>query len=339
MRLKNEEELSKQRGIVWELAKMVGITFIEGKDLSNISLPIPQLFEPRSFLEKMTDAWGYLPTFLTKAASEKDPLERFKLTITFLLSGFYLTTTYKKPFNPILGETYQGRYADGTEVFLEQTSHHPAVSNWQVIGPKNSFLYWGRGETTATALGNSIRGHQYGLSQVDFADGTSITFELPILHIKGIMWGDRVHEYSGTLAFRDVKNRLACDVAFNPDALGLVKSFFSRSKPMSDTLRGDVYRLPKQTDGASSGKARKVLSTLEGCWLSHIDFSGDRYWEISMVPHALIPHPDPLPSDSRFREDLMALVDCDFERTKEYKQLLEEKQRHEERLRKSRKKK
>ena len=37
-----------------------------------------------------------------------------------------------KPFNPILGETYQSRFNDGTKCFLEQTSHHPPVSHFEV---------------------------------------------------------------------------------------------------------------------------------------------------------------------------------------------------------------
>jgi hypothetical protein len=35
-----------------------------------------------------------------------------------------------KPFNPILGETYQGNFDDGTEVYCEHTSHHPPITNF-----------------------------------------------------------------------------------------------------------------------------------------------------------------------------------------------------------------
>ena len=40
-----------------------------------------------------------------------------------------------KPFNPVIGETYQANIADG-QYSAEQTSHHP---------PQSSFLYLGKG--------------------------------------------------------------------------------------------------------------------------------------------------------------------------------------------------
>jgi len=43
--------------------------------------------------------------------------------------------SWRKPFNPILGETWQAHLADGTSIFLEQISHHPPVSAFQLIGP------------------------------------------------------------------------------------------------------------------------------------------------------------------------------------------------------------
>lgn len=43
--------------------------------------------------------------------------------------------SWRKPFNPILGETWQARLDDGATVFFEQISHHPPVSAFQMIGP------------------------------------------------------------------------------------------------------------------------------------------------------------------------------------------------------------
>lgn len=41
-----------------------------------------KLFEPRSYLEKMTDIWVY-PKYLRLAAEATDPLERMQHTITW----------------------------------------------------------------------------------------------------------------------------------------------------------------------------------------------------------------------------------------------------------------
>ena len=39
----------------------------------------------------------------------------------------------EKPFNPILGETYQG-YCNGNLIFAEQISHHPPVAAIYIKG-------------------------------------------------------------------------------------------------------------------------------------------------------------------------------------------------------------
>lgn len=57
------------------------------------------------------------------------------------MSGRYIAglqhcfQSWQKPFNPILGETFQARLSDGSEVFLEQISHHPPISSFQLTGP------------------------------------------------------------------------------------------------------------------------------------------------------------------------------------------------------------
>jgi hypothetical protein len=42
-----------------------------------------------------------------------------------------MSVTQLKPFNPIWGETFQAKIGD-TEVYLEQTSHHPPIYHFLV---------------------------------------------------------------------------------------------------------------------------------------------------------------------------------------------------------------
>lgn len=42
---------------------------------------------------------------------------------------------WKKPFNPILGETWEAGLPDGSSIFMEQISHHPPVSAFHLEGP------------------------------------------------------------------------------------------------------------------------------------------------------------------------------------------------------------
>ena len=41
-----------------------------------------------------------------------------------------------KPFNPILGETYQGHFDKDTSIYIEHISHHPAISAFHIVNPK-----------------------------------------------------------------------------------------------------------------------------------------------------------------------------------------------------------
>ena len=60
----------------------MGMKFLTGHiNLINMSLPV-KMFEPRSYLEKLTDVWVY-PALLTKAASCTDPVERMRWTVTW----------------------------------------------------------------------------------------------------------------------------------------------------------------------------------------------------------------------------------------------------------------
>eukprot|EP01103_Thecamoeba_quadrilineata_P012075 TRINITY_DN3028_c0_g1_i3.p1 TRINITY_DN3028_c0_g1~~TRINITY_DN3028_c0_g1_i3.p1 ORF type:complete len:132 (-),score=18.65 TRINITY_DN3028_c0_g1_i3:856-1215(-) len=98
----DHEQIALQRGVVWELLKQLGNNITQGHNILNVSLPV-KIFEPRSYLERLVDAWIYAPVFLTKAANTTDPIERLKLVATFAISGFSNTCHQKKPFNPILG--------------------------------------------------------------------------------------------------------------------------------------------------------------------------------------------------------------------------------------------
>ncbi len=66
-------------------------------------------------------------------------MERLKWIICFQLSSLYVCTGQNKPFNPLLGETNQGSFSDGTRYYCEHTSHHPPISHYLLEGANNSF--------------------------------------------------------------------------------------------------------------------------------------------------------------------------------------------------------
>ncbi|KAJ8415902.1 hypothetical protein AAFF_G00404590 [Aldrovandia affinis] len=124
-----------------------------GKDLSKVAMPV-QLNEPLNTLQRLCEELEY-SELLDRAAATQDPFERMAYIATFAVSG-YASSYYRaggKPFNPVLGETYECDCTDkGFQFIAEQVSHHPPISAchadsknfvfWQDIRWKNKF--WGK---------------------------------------------------------------------------------------------------------------------------------------------------------------------------------------------------
>jgi hypothetical protein len=76
----------------------------------------------------------YTPLLL-QAAAAATALDRLKLTTAWFVAGFQHTfDTWRKPFNPILGETWQSVNSCGCEAFLKQVSHYPPIAAYSVKG-------------------------------------------------------------------------------------------------------------------------------------------------------------------------------------------------------------
>ena len=110
--------------------------------LMSLSLPI-RLFEPRSMLERITDWFAFAPILLKRAGNLKDKIEAFKYVICFSLSALFRSTQQLKPFNPMLGETYQAHWEDGSQIYLEHTCHTPPVSHFYVKDAQGDYIYSG----------------------------------------------------------------------------------------------------------------------------------------------------------------------------------------------------
>ncbi|MEQ2236682.1 Oxysterol-binding protein- protein 3, partial [Ilyodon furcidens] len=124
-----------------------------GKDLSKVTMPV-HLNEPLNALQRLCEELEY-SELLDRAAVTQDPFERMIYIATFVVSG-YASSFYRtggKPFNPVLGETYECDRPDkGFQFVAEQVSHHPPISAchaesknfvfWQDVRCKNKF--WGK---------------------------------------------------------------------------------------------------------------------------------------------------------------------------------------------------
>ncbi|XP_054254775.1 oxysterol-binding protein-related protein 7 [Indicator indicator] len=124
-----------------------------GKDLSRVALPV-QLNEPLNTLQRLCEELEY-SELLDRASRARDPRQRLVYVAAFAVSA-YASTFYRagsKPFNPVLGETFECVRPDrGFRFISEQVSHHPPISAchaesdnfifWQDMRWKNKF--WGK---------------------------------------------------------------------------------------------------------------------------------------------------------------------------------------------------
>ena len=70
----------------------------------------------KSALQTVLYTTVLFPYYINKATTIADPIERLKLLITATLGYFSVANTFLKPLNPILGETFEAAYNDGTKL-------------------------------------------------------------------------------------------------------------------------------------------------------------------------------------------------------------------------------
>ena len=129
---------------------------LSGKfELYKVSFPI-KCMSSRSILPVVATLALHAPVYLNAAALATDPVERMKFAIVTSLSYIYPTHFFEKPLNPIIGETYQSRLEDGTEVFLEQVCHHPPISYLLAVGPNDLYRFASWSSFSPKAHLNSI---------------------------------------------------------------------------------------------------------------------------------------------------------------------------------------
>ncbi|KAH2834546.1 hypothetical protein KXV85_005633 [Aspergillus fumigatus] len=126
-----------------------------GKDLSQISMPVSSN-EPLSLLQRAAEVLEY-STLLDQAAKAADSLERLMYVTAFAISSLSSNRVreraIRKPFNPMLGETYELVREDlGFRFIAEKVSHRPVQlayqadsKDWSLAqSPMPTQKFWGK---------------------------------------------------------------------------------------------------------------------------------------------------------------------------------------------------
>jgi hypothetical protein len=126
-----------------------------GKDLTKLTLPAT-VNEPLSALQRLAEDMEQVD-FLDKAQKAQSAASRMLWVALYAATPVNSAILrYRKPFNPLLGETFEWLSRDSRHRFLaEQVSHHPPVACVNAQGPGYSVLgemqlvssFWGKAIT------------------------------------------------------------------------------------------------------------------------------------------------------------------------------------------------
>jgi hypothetical protein len=323
------------RAVKYLIAKFTQ-NILESKSILNISLPV-FMFDKRTLQMGWAHEQKLAPIILSKAAFSNDKIERLKWVTTYLMSFLHFSVIQIKPFNPIIGETFQCRIGN-IDYYVEQTVNHPITLNIYGKEINGEFIIYGHLITDASVYLNSLYTSRLGKCFIKFKDSTLFRVIMPPITLKGLSLGDRLFNFIDKGLVIDLTNGLCSYIEMNPEELGFFESFFKSKKSFPDYFRGNIVEVKDVSIDENGGnhklrKNAKTYGNIEGEWTSFISLDGVEYWNNNMKTLKLFSHEFTLPSDGRFRPDLINLIDGKEEQSQIEKEKLEVRQRQDRKLR------
>uniref|UniRef100_A0AAR5Q6X2 Oxysterol-binding protein n=1 Tax=Dendroctonus ponderosae TaxID=77166 RepID=A0AAR5Q6X2_DENPD len=297
-----------------------------GKDLSQVSMPVA-LNEPLNALQRLCEELEY-SELLDRAANTEDPYERMVLVAAFAVSAYASTSSRagNKPFNPLLGETYECIREDrGFKFIAEQVSHHPPIST--CYAESANFTFWQDARIKTKFWGKSMEFQPVGYVRVQLPKtGDLYTWNKVTTCVHNLFSNQRWVDQYGELKIENGK--ISCKLTF-------YKASYWSSK------RHEIV-------GAVYDEAGKPVRRLFGKWSESLYCgvapSARCIWRAGNLPEnqelyygftrfaielnelgpnaALLP-----PTDTRFRPDQRALEEGDLNTAEALKLQLENAQR------------
>ncbi|KAL6527555.1 Oxysterol-binding protein-related protein 1C [Orobanche gracilis] len=242
-RKKLPDPVEKEKGVsLWSMIKDN-----IGKDLTKVCLPV-YFNEPLSSLQKCFEdlEYSYLLDRAYEWGKRGNSLMRILNVAAFAVSGYASTEGRNcKPFNPLLGETYEADYPDkGLRFFSEKVSHHPMVvachcegTGWRFYGDSNlKSKFWGR----------SIQLDPVGILTLEFDDGEVFQWSKVTTSIYNLILGKLYCDHYGTMRIQGNNSIYSCKLKFKEQSI--------------------IDRNPHQVQGVVQDKSGKTVATLFGKW-------------------------------------------------------------------------
>uniref|UniRef100_A0A8C1VYS8 Oxysterol-binding protein n=1 Tax=Cyprinus carpio TaxID=7962 RepID=A0A8C1VYS8_CYPCA len=324
-----------------------------GKELSKIPMPV-NFNEPLSMLQRLTEDLEY-SELLDRAARCDSSLEQMCLVAAFSVSS-YSTTVHRtgKPFNPLLGETYELDRVEeyGYRSICEQISHHPPAAAHHVISQRGWTL-WQEITIDSKFRGKYISIMPLGNIHLKFhASGNHYVWSKVTSTVHNIIVGKLWIDQSGDIIIMNHRNKDKCHLKFSP------YSYFSRDVPRNVTgvvmdSEGCAHYILSGTwddkmesakiiesshgSGGSEGKQKTVYQTLPPklLWKKYPlpENAENMHYFSSLALTLNEPEDGVAPTDSRLRPDQRLMEAGLWDEANTEKQILEERQRLERRKR------
>ncbi|KAF9579686.1 Oxysterol binding protein [Lunasporangiospora selenospora] len=230
--------------------------------------------------------WGDHPKLFADISLGETPEDRLlnstRWFISTLSSSYYTRSTKvgmeKKPYNPILGEQYFGKWSGDEKagdliLTAEQVSHHPPIMGFHLENEKAGVILEGHcGQKSRFAMPAGVDVSQTGhaiLSLPKFNEKYLIT--LPNLNIRGVVTGRPTVELSGTTYIVSSAGMYAAiEYSTKGYFSGEKHSFKATLKPLSGD--GAPFYITK---GTWSG-ASEVKKGNDGDWETFFDAQEDK---------------------------------------------------------------
>ncbi|AGO12565.1 AaceriAER225Wp [[Ashbya] aceris (nom. inval.)] len=337
-----------------------------GKDMTHMSLPVT-FNEPTSLLQRVAEDLEY-SDLLDNACSFSDSTLRLLYVAAFVSSSYASTTSrVAKPFNPLLGETFEYARPDKNyRFFTEQVSHHPPISATWTESPKWDFF--GESHVDTKFYGRSFDVKHLGLWYITLRpdDGGMeeiYTFRKPNNSVIGILIGKPEIDNHGEVTITNHNTGDYCTLHFKPRGWRSANAFEVRGEVydcdgvkkwvLGGHWNEALYAKSIQKHNASDELTldrSKVPPTRRSSVAGGPYYDGQKFllWHANERPISPFnltsfaitlnaPNPSLMPwvapTDTRRRPDQRAMEDGEYDRAAEEKRRVEEKQRAARKLR------
>lgn len=323
-----------------------------GKDMTKMTLPV-SFNEPTSLLYRVVEDMEYAE-LLNMAAERNDSTERLVYVAGFAASEYASTIgRVAKPFNPLLGETYEYCRPDlGYRFFIEQVTHHPPVGAAHAESPK--WDYYGESSVRSKFYGKSFEFNPLGTwflhLRTPEGEEELYTWKKVTSSVVGIITGNPTVDNYGPMEVKNWTTGEVCYLDFKAKGWKASSAY---------QVAGKVVDAKGQTRWSIGGRWNdKIYARLTPGYEAPLDaVAGEKsgtnqaflVWEAhprpTGIPFNLTPFvvtvnalPDRLrsylaPTDSRLRPDQRAMEDGEYDFAATEKSRVEDGQRARRRVR------